>query len=465
MSRIVTSQISQEQSLKAFGSFLSDLRKSRGLTQEGLIRNIDNSMEVVTLSRWENGLNFPQKTKLLQILDALKVTSAERQKCVSLLPKGDHIKIQVTDHDSYDRRLLWSGLIIRSGLTNEEIREKLRVGASDVSRWRTRQRSVTVSLQIPLLELLISKNGNIKSNKTEEYHISGEIYDYLIKDNPPTILNSCNLTDLDSCDQVIQTLWEMELAGQLGDEGDAFFFALEEQLWQQVQQGNEYATVLLAKTLELHCDWRGRHGYVERDIIAQTGLSLLPFIDRYKSNKRDLWIALMFQKMGTIIVNGDRDPIISAHKTFLKEIEYYNSESEYGIRASILASLANHYSHANKESYALTLIHQALQFAEIHTEITQRKDYLIGTQYLHTEILLHQRDRRNILSSMPDPNDDKNDPDPYGITTRLLQRANVFLLTRDYPASDYFLKKSGEYIDRFKLIGLKNQAKSIQIRL
>ena len=53
------------------GSFIKELRKEKGLTQEQLAEQFQVSRR--TISRWENGSNLPDLDLLIEMADALVV--------------------------------------------------------------------------------------------------------------------------------------------------------------------------------------------------------------------------------------------------------------------------------------------------------------------------------------------------------------------------------------------------------
>lgn len=60
---------------KAFGSFLAETRKSRGLTQSALAEQLHVTDKAV--SRWERGLGFPDINTLEPLADALGLTLSQ----------------------------------------------------------------------------------------------------------------------------------------------------------------------------------------------------------------------------------------------------------------------------------------------------------------------------------------------------------------------------------------------------
>ncbi len=60
---------------KAFGSFLAETRKSRGLTQSALAEQLHVTDKAV--SRWERGLGFPDINTLEPLAEALGLTLSQ----------------------------------------------------------------------------------------------------------------------------------------------------------------------------------------------------------------------------------------------------------------------------------------------------------------------------------------------------------------------------------------------------
>lgn len=61
--------------LKKFGDFLKELRKEKGLTQEGLAETLFVSRR--TVSRWETGSNLPDLDLLIELADFYQVDLRE----------------------------------------------------------------------------------------------------------------------------------------------------------------------------------------------------------------------------------------------------------------------------------------------------------------------------------------------------------------------------------------------------
>ncbi|MBQ6702421.1 MAG: DUF2807 domain-containing protein [Clostridia bacterium] len=61
--------------IKEFGRFISDKRKKAGMTQDGLAKIIGITPQAV--SKWENGIGYPDVTLFPQIADALGVSISE----------------------------------------------------------------------------------------------------------------------------------------------------------------------------------------------------------------------------------------------------------------------------------------------------------------------------------------------------------------------------------------------------
>lgn len=60
---------------KAFGSFLAETRKARGLTQSALAEQLHVTDKAV--SRWERGLGFPDINTLEPLAEALGLTLSQ----------------------------------------------------------------------------------------------------------------------------------------------------------------------------------------------------------------------------------------------------------------------------------------------------------------------------------------------------------------------------------------------------
>ena len=62
-----------------FGSFLSELRKEKGLTQKELAERLLVSAKAI--SKWETGANMPDVSLLIPLADILGVTVTELLQC------------------------------------------------------------------------------------------------------------------------------------------------------------------------------------------------------------------------------------------------------------------------------------------------------------------------------------------------------------------------------------------------
>lgn len=77
---------------KNIGSFLQELRKSKGLTQKELAEQIGISDK--TISKWENGNSVPDTSMLLPLCNVLEITVNEFLSCEKILPENYSMKAE-----------------------------------------------------------------------------------------------------------------------------------------------------------------------------------------------------------------------------------------------------------------------------------------------------------------------------------------------------------------------------------
>lgn len=77
---------------KNIGEFLQELRKSKGLTQKELAKQIGISDK--TISKWENGNSVPDTSILLPLCNALDITVNEFLSCEKILPEHYSMKAE-----------------------------------------------------------------------------------------------------------------------------------------------------------------------------------------------------------------------------------------------------------------------------------------------------------------------------------------------------------------------------------
>ena len=92
----------KEQWIKKIGSFLKELRKEKGITQEKLAEIFEVSGRMV--SKWENGSNMPGLDILIQISDYYNVEIREvlngERKSETMNKEMEETVLQVADYSN-----------------------------------------------------------------------------------------------------------------------------------------------------------------------------------------------------------------------------------------------------------------------------------------------------------------------------------------------------------------------------
>lgn len=439
-----------EKDLESFGSYMRFLRRRNGSSRDQLSETAD--IKYLTLHYWETNKHSPHRKNLDRTLTLLGVSDKERQICYALLKMENRISVAFSDEESYTLRLLWSGLLHRSGLPTRQIAQFLDVSDPVVSRWRSGRRMPALPHQESLLNLMKTPDS------TRQFLLSGKPLPYIeaLGSEGSGDLGS---DDLDAHFSVIDALWQAELDGHLGDEADAIFFALEERLWRLIHKGNSHAPVGLAHCLNVHSNWRGRHGYPDRDKIARAGLSLVSPAIR---DQRAPWISLMLQYMS---LSDLRQVNIKEHRNFMAALKANPIPSERGILSGVESSLANHYCQLDQNRSIDALIARAYENARFHSEQSGDQGFLINVQQTHSRILLHQGASLAAAKAMPEPYQDPNDRDAYGIADRLLQRVRVFKQLKDSANAQSTLSEAWTLINRYQLDYLAKNARKLERRI
>ena len=93
--------------LQKIGTFLKDLRKEKGLTQEQLAESLNVSRR--TVSRWETGMNMPDLDLLMELsdlyaVDLREMLNGERKSEDKMNKEMQETVLQVAEYSNAEKR-------------------------------------------------------------------------------------------------------------------------------------------------------------------------------------------------------------------------------------------------------------------------------------------------------------------------------------------------------------------------